>query len=141
MKPLLSLNIEDKKSFQTQKAPKLRVPAVFSHHVLQIELEEAESKGLMSCRGQVSLAQNAQMRSCCQSQLQLLLYLCLGLRVAQQIMLSGKSAAVGKAHSWVLVVILFLLCICRRIHLLWGSCFIYIHEIEFPWEESSSFAS
>lgn len=141
MKPLLSLNIEDKKSFQTQKAPKLRVPAVFSHHVLQIELEEAESKGLKSCLGASEFSSE-----CSDEVLLSIIAPAAALPLLRATCgptdhaLSGKSAAVGKAHSWVLVI-LFLLRICRRIHLLWGSCFSYIHEIEFPWEESSSFAS
>lgn len=125
MTPSLSLNIEDQKSFQTQKAPKLQVPAVFSHHVLQIELEEAESQDLMSCLGQVSLAQNAQVSSsCCSTSAQ-------GRVWRTEHALSGRPAAVGKAHSWVLVVILFLLRICRRIHLLWGPASVISMKLNF----------
>lgn len=92
MMPSLSLNIEDQKSFQTQKAPKLQVPAVFSHRVLQIELEEAESKDLMGCRGASELSSE------CSDELQLLLYLCTGLRVAQQSMLCQVSQQQLERH-------------------------------------------
>lgn len=117
-------------------------PNCVSHRVLQIELQEAESKDLMSCLGQVSLAQNAQMRSCCQSQLQLLLYLCSGPRVAQEIMLCPVSQWQLERHiagcqwSFCSYYVFVEESICFG-----GSCFSYIHEIEFPWEESSSFAS
>lgn len=92
MMPSLSLNIEDQKSFQTQKAPKLQVPAVFSSLVLQIELEEAESKDLMSCRGASELSSE------CSDELQLLPYLCTGPRAAQQIMLCQVSQQQLERH-------------------------------------------
>lgn len=66
LKPILSLNIQDQKLHQTQWAAKLQVPAVFSHFTLQISLQRAYSKDLMS--GLVGGAQHA-LIACCQSPL------------------------------------------------------------------------